>query len=71
MLITAEQRKEKIFLTIQDYIKEKGYSPSIRELCVLCDISSTSTVFSYLQKLKDEKRIDYVPQIARSIRIIS
>lgn len=42
---------------IKNYIAEKGYPPTIREICKGIDIKSTSTISYYLKKLEDSNRI--------------
>ena len=37
-------KQEKILTTIKKFIADNGYSPSIRELCTLCNLSSTATI---------------------------
>lgn len=42
---------------IDNFIKEKGYSPSVREICSQCSIKSTATAYYYLEKLQESGRI--------------
>ncbi len=55
---------------IKDQCSKKGYPPSVRELCKMANIKSTSTVFSILQKLE---KLDYIkkdPTKPRAIEIL-
>ena len=44
-------KQEKILDTIKRFIAEKGYAPTIRELCKLCNLNSTATMFVHLKNL--------------------
>jgi repressor LexA len=60
-----------ILKAIRELIKDRGYSPSIRELCAIPDIgvSSTSTMQKYLDHMEQHGFIARTPGISRSIRI--
>ena len=38
------KKQEEVLTVIKKYIAEHGYSPSVREICELMDLSSTATV---------------------------
>lgn len=63
-------KQEEVLLKIKYFIKVNGYSPTIRELCDLCNLNSTATMFVHLQKLKEKGYIDYIPKKFRTIKII-
>jgi len=48
---------DETYLFIKDYLNEKGYPPTIREICKGIDIKSTSTISYYLRKLEESNRI--------------
>ena len=48
---------EETYLFIKNYIAEKGYPPTVREICQGINIKSTSTISYYLKKLEDSNRI--------------
>ncbi len=52
---------------IKKFIAEKGYAPTIRELCTICNLSSTATMFVHLKKLTDK---GYIKQTASKFRTI-
>lgn len=52
---TLTAKQQQILSCIKQNLKEKGYPPSVRELCIAVGLSSTSTVHSHLNTL--EKRI--------------
>lgn len=44
--------QERILEFIQQHTKEKGYPPSVREICTAVGLKSTSTVHGHLQRLE-------------------
>ena len=66
--LTATQ--EKTLNCIKSFINEKGYSPSVRELCKMVKKKSPATIKSTLDLLQKKGYIAFVPQRARTIRII-
>lgn len=62
--------EKRVFNEIKKYIKENGYSPSVRELCKITGYKSTATIYKYLQKLKQEGYIDYSREKYRAMRIL-
>ena len=58
---------ENVLAVIREYIEENGFAPSIRDIQDRTNISSTSKVQRYLNKLADEGRIRRKPETARSI----
>lgn len=62
-------RQEQVYLIIKGYIDEKGYSPTIRELCKLCYTSSTASIHDMLDRLKEKGYIDYQKNLPRTIVI--
>ncbi|HIS03987.1 MAG TPA: transcriptional repressor LexA [Candidatus Pullichristensenella avicola] len=51
---SAEQNQQKILEFIRSEIEEKGYPPSVREICAAVGLKSTSSVHMHLTQL--EKR---------------
>ena len=71
MNIKLSKNQELILKSIKTFLKEKGYSPTIREICLDTGIKSTSTVHSNLKKLSDLNIIDISDNISRSIKLIN
>ena len=44
------EKQQLILDFINAQIKEKGYPPSVREICTAVGLKSTSTVHGYLQR---------------------
>lgn len=58
------------FNAIKEFINQYGYSPTVRELCVLTGKSSPGTIEQHIKMLKAKKYIDYIYNRSRTIRII-
>ena len=46
------EKQVQILNFVNEQVKEKGYPPSVREICKAVGFKSTSTVHAYLEKLK-------------------
>lgn len=66
--ILTNKQKE-IYIIIKQFIEQKGYSPSIRELCNLSNRKSPATIQEYLITLKEKGYITYELGKNRTIRI--
>ncbi len=53
----SEEKLEKIYTYIDEFISDNGYPPTVREIGAHFDIKSTATVYYYLEKLRDAGRI--------------
>ena len=60
-------KQEKILKTIKKFIAEKGYAPTIRELCKLCNLNSTATMFVHLKNLTKKGYINQTKSKFRTI----
>lgn len=63
-------KQQIVFDKIKLYIKNYKRSPSIRNLCFLCDVNTPSTIWVHLQKLKEKGYIDYNKGEHRSIMVV-
>ncbi len=59
----------KILIQIDQFTQEHGYSPTVRELCPLVGLSSTSTVHGHLRKMAEFGMISYEPTRPRTLTI--
>ena len=64
------KRQNDILNYIKSFIKENGYSPSIRELCKGLSMSSTASVYDQLKKIEEKGYIKKSKVKFRSIEII-
>jgi repressor LexA len=63
-------RQHKILEVLDDYYKENGYPPSIREICKEANISSTSVTNYYLTQLEEMGYIERDGHVSRGIRLV-
>lgn len=64
-----ENERQELLEYLYKYINEYGYPPNYDEIAQAMDYKSKQTVFSRLQKMKDEGYIDYVKGSARTITL--
>jgi repressor LexA len=60
-------KQNEILTEIKKFIAKKGYAPTIRELCSLCNLSSTATMFVHLKNLTKK---GYISQTENKFRTI-
>ena len=65
-----EEMQQKILDFLNEQIQLKGYPPSVREICAAVGLKSTSTVHSYLEKLKKEGLIQKDATKPRALKIV-
>lgn len=63
-------RREQILRFIRDFMEERGYAPTVRDILKGCDISSPSVVQYHLNMLEKQGYIRRDPQIFRSIQLV-
>lgn len=61
------EKQEHLLLAIGRFIRDRGFSPAIRELGRAVEISSTSVVNYHLTKIKEAGYIQSDPMTTRSI----
>ena len=64
------ERQREILETINNYIEKEGISPTVRELCDMTGIKSTSTIHGYIKRLQNQGYIHMIKGSPRSIRIL-
>jgi repressor LexA len=65
------KRQEKILEFLSEYIEENGYPPSIREIGVAAEISSTSVVVYNLRRLEEAGYISRDREVSRGLKLTS
>ena len=50
----ASEKKMQILDFIRREIDDKGYPPSVREICLAVGLKSTTTVHAHLNRLEEE-----------------
>ena len=63
----SEQRQQDILNFMKKVISEKGYSPTVREICQALKIKSTSTVHSDIKILEDQGLVKKDPSKPRTV----
>jgi repressor LexA len=61
------ERRHQILNFIRDFIEDRGYAPTVRDIMRSCNISSTAVVQHHLRMLEREGYINRDPEISRSI----
>ena len=62
--------QEKILAFIKQEVREKGYPPSVREICEAVSIKSTSTVHGHLQRLEKKGLLHRDEMKPRAIELL-
>lgn len=65
------EKQKKILSVIEMYINDYRYSPTIRELCMLLDVKSTSTIHGHIERLESNGYITRVNGGPRTIRVVN
>lgn len=63
----SEQRQKDILEFMKKTIAEKGYSPTVREICQALNVKSTSTVHSDIKVLEDQGLVKKDPSKPRTV----
>lgn len=63
------KRQQAVLDSIEKCIREKGYGPTVREVCIDLGLSSPSTVHVHLKALEDKGLITRDPLKSRSIAL--
>lgn len=65
----TNRTRQNILKFIRDFIAEKGYAPTVRDILRGCKISSTAVVQHHLNVLEREGYIHRDPEVFRSIQL--
>lgn len=63
----SEQRQKEILDFMKKIISEKGYSPTVREICQALKVKSTSTVHSDIKVLEEQGLVKKDPSKPRTV----
>lgn len=61
------EKTDKVYKFIVDYVDKNGFPPSIREICAKLKIKSTATAYDYIARLKERGLLDKSPMKKRAI----
>lgn len=70
MTKTVTQKQQQVLDYINNSIHDKGYPPSVREICSAVGFKSTSTVHGYLQALEKKGLIQRDPSKPRAVKVV-
>lgn len=59
-----------VLIALQNFLKEHSYCPSIKDLCALTGLKSTSTIHFHLSQLEKKGYISYPKGVKRVIRVL-
>ena len=68
--MNRSNKQKEIYEFIKNVISNKGYPPSIREICTEVGLSSTSTVHGHLERLERKGLIRRDPTKPRTIEVV-
>lgn len=63
-------KQTEIYEFMKNYVLDKGYPPSVREICEAVGLKSTSTVHGHLERLEKKGLIKRDPTKPRAIELI-
>lgn len=66
----GKDKQTEIYEFLKNYTENKGYPPSVREICLAVNLSSTSTVHGHLKRLEKRGLIKRDPTKPRALEII-
>jgi len=67
---STNSTRQKILRYIRDFIDDKGYAPTVRDILKGCTISSTAVVQHHLNILEKDGHIHRDPEVFRSIQLM-
>ena len=65
------ERQRRIVAFLNEYVKENGYPPSIREIGAAAGISSTSVVSYNLKRLEEKGYISRDREVSRGLKLVT
>lgn len=63
------EREKEVLEVIKTFINENGYSPTVREICCLSGLRSTSSVHGHIKRLKAKGHLTSMVERPRSIAL--
>ena len=64
------ERQIQVYDSIVAHVQEYGFAPTVRELCKLTGLASTSTIIGHLKTLEKKGYIKRYPTHPRAITIL-
>lgn len=69
-MLEGKDKQSQIYDFLKNYTENKGYPPSVREICQAVGLKSTSTVHGHLKRLEKKGLIKRDPTKPRALEII-
>ena len=60
-------KEENVYKYIVDVLSREGYSPSVRDICIALDISSTSTCHAIIEGLRRKGYLKRITNVSRTL----
>ena len=67
---TLTKKQEETLKAIKKFIAKNGYSPSVREVCDMMNLSSTATVFVHMRHLMNKGYISQTNNKFRTLEVL-
>lgn len=64
------KKREQIYQFIVKYITDIGYAPTIKEICNVVGLKSTSSVYNHLVQLETDGKIEMKSYSPRAIKVM-
>ena len=64
-----KNRDGEILRFIDSYWNEKGYAPSVRDICAALGFKSPATAAHYLRRMREHGLVEYEDRIPRTVRV--
>ena len=69
-MLEGRDKQSQIYEFLKNYTENKGYPPSVREICEAVSLKSTSTVHGHLKRLEKKGLIKRDPTKPRALEIV-
>ncbi len=69
-MLESRDKQSQIYEFLKNYTENKGYPPSVREICEAVSLKSTSTVHGHLKRLEKKGLIKRDPTKPRALEIV-
>lgn len=69
-MLESKDKQKEIYEFLKTYTENKGYPPSVREICEAVSLKSTSTVHGHLKRLEKKGLIKRDPTKPRALEIV-
>ena len=69
-MLESKDKQKELYEFLKTYTENKGYPPSVREICEAVSLKSTSTVHGHLKRLEKKGLIKRDPTKPRALEIV-